>query len=333
MTRHNLALMAPEPDDEDDAPDSLTLSYQQEEEARKELARPLGDYLRWPYPALDDILGLWAPGELGIACAFSGGGKTLFTTNVEYDLLRQGQRVYHIGLETRPALVRLHFACLHLGYYVGDVLSGAAKFRPDWPDMEVALRAEINAGFREEFPLVVNNERWLDVVRLTKALEEAAFYGCKLVVIDHMDHLATSEHVSLYQASVSTTRRLVECTQSLGLRVLALSQLNNDAVRGDVLTRHRPPRPEMVFMGGHKRQVTTTMLGIYRPLLPDASPDDIKAVRADRMDVMQIVQPNVMGVAVMKHRHYGNREGKVVKLGVAHGRLSHLEQTPGGRHV
>ena len=323
IRRGNLAM---EPDEPEDEKDSIESEWQQIEEARRELDRPLSQYGRWPYASLHDLLGQWAPGELCIAAAFSGGGKTLFTSNVEHELLMARQSVYHIGLENKPAMVRLHFACIKLGYYVGDVLSGAAKLRPDWPDMEVALRAEINAGFREDYPLIVNRERWLDLGRLTKALEEAAFYGAKLVVIDHMDHLATPEHSSLYQSSVQTTRRLVEMTQELQLRVLALSQLNNEAVRGDVLLRHAPPRPEMIFMGSHKRQVATTMLGIFRPLDPDAQQDDLKAVRAGRLDVQQVVQQNVMGVSLLKHRHYGNREGRVVKLGVQHGRLFDLNQ-------
>lgn len=345
IRRGNLAMEPDEPED-DREPDSLESEIQQVEEARRELARPVSHYLAWPYPALADLMGGFAPGELCIATAFSGGGKTLFTTNVEHELLRQQRTVYHIGLETRPALVRLHFACLALDeaeadaawragvphrprYYVGDVLSGAAKLRADWPEMEVALRAEVHAGFRPEYPLVVNRERWLDLPRLTRALEEAAFYGAQLVVIDHMDHLATPDHQSLYQASVQVTRRLVEMTQALQLRVLSLSQLNNDAVRGDVLAQHYPPRPEMVFMGGHKRQVATTMLGIFRPLSPDVTAEDLRDVRANKLERLKVVQPHVMGVGVMKHRHYGNREGKVIKLGVQNGRLFHVAQAGG----
>lgn len=326
MSRHNIALMPDEPDDERDD-DSFESAPGQIDEARRELSRPIDEYLAWPYGSLAHVLGGFAPGELCIAAAFSGGGKTLFTTNVEYDLMRQGRTVYHIGLETRPALVRLHFACLALGYYVGDVLSGAAKLRPDWPDMERALRLEMARNWGEGQQLIVNRERWLDELRLTKALKEAAFYGADLVVIDHMDHLATPDHTSLYQASVRTTRRLVEMTQELSLRVLALSQLNNDAVRGDVLVRHMPPRPEMVFMGGHKRQVSTTMLGIFQPLDPDLSPEDTKLVRAGKLEVAKVLQPNVMGVSVLKHRHYGSREGRVVKLGVERGRVFDLAQS------
>lgn len=339
----SLRLLNPEPPDDEREPDSLESEYEQIQEARRELERPLSDYLTWPYPSLAHVMSGWAPGELCIAGAFSGGGKTLFTTNVEHALLMQGRRVYHIGLETRPAMVRTHFACLrldqlereaarrehrpyHARYYVGDVLSGEAKKRLDWPDMELALRTEIAAGFRSEYPLMVNKERWLDVHRLTKALEEAAFYGAHLVVIDHMDHLAIPDGQSAYQASVQVTRRLVEVTQSLGLRVLALSQLNNDAVRGDVLARYYPPKPEHFYMGGHKRQVTTYQLGIFRPLDPDVRADDMKAAREGKLEPLKCTQPNVMGVALLKHRHYGNREGRVVKLGVEHGSLGDLVQ-------
>lgn len=323
IRRGNLAM---EPDEPEDQPDSLEARREQIEDARRELARPLEEYGRWPYNSLFEMMGRSAPGELCIVTAFSGGGKTLFTNNFVHDTLVQQEPVYYLGLETKPSLSLLHFACIKLGYYVGDVISGAAKLRPDWPDMERALRAEIGAGYRDSYPLIINRERWLDLPRLTKAMQEAAFYGARWVVIDHMDHLATPEHTSLYQASVQTTRRLVEMAQEYGLRVLALSQLNNEAVRGDVLARHMPPRPEMVYMGGHKRQVATTMLGIYRPLDPDVSPEDLKAARAGKLDVQKVIQPHVMAIALMKHRHYGNREGSIVKLGVEHGRLYDLNQ-------
>ena len=326
MSRPALSLLPDEPEDDGREPDSLEDEIHQAEAARRELERPLSQYLRWPYAALDYVMGQWAPGELAIAAAFSGGGKTLFTTNVEHELLLRGQTVYHIGLETPPAIVRLHFACLKLGYYVGDVVSGEAKHRADWPEMERALRAEINAGFRADYPLLVNRDRWLDVPRLRRALKEAAFYGAKLVVIDHMDHLATPDHMSLYQASVQVTRLLVEMAQELQLRVLALSQLNNDAVRGDPLQRHYAPRPEQVYMGGHKRQVATYMLGIYRPLKPGLSAETLREVRAGNVEVGTVLHENIMAVSCMKHRHYGNREGKTVTLGVVRGRLVDVVQ-------
>lgn len=339
IRRGNLAIEPPDDEEPEGPVDSVESEIEQVQAAERELDRGLSQYMAWPYASLADVMGGFAPGELCIAAAFSGGGKTLFTTNVEHDLLSRGDTVYHIGLETPPAMVRLHFACLRLGdavqasgdprapsFYVGDILSGEAKRWADWPLMERALRQEVRAGYRAEYPLIVNRERWLDLPRLTRALEEAAFYGAKLVVIDHMDHLAIPDHTSAYQASVQVTRRLVEMAQSLQLRVLALSQLNNDAVRGDVLGRFYPPKPEQLYMGGHKRQVATTMLGLFRPLDPNPRPDDLKAVREGKLEPFKVTQQNVMGVAVMKHRHYGNREGRVVRLGVVRGRLSDLNQ-------
>jgi len=325
-----LAIVPPDDPEDDDGLDSLSDGVRQEQEARRELDRPLRDYLVPPIAAMAELVGAWAPGELHIVTAFSGGGKTLLSTNLEHQLLMAGRRVYHIGLETRPAAVRLHFACLRHGFYVGDVLSGAAKTRADWPDVKRILTQEVRAGYRDGYELIVNGETWLDEYRLTKALREAQFYGADLVVIDHMDHLATADGVSPYNASLRVTRRLVECTQDLGLRVLALSQLNNETVRGDVLLRHHPPQPHMVYMGSHKRQVCTTMLGAFRPVDPAASPDDIKLVRAGKLEPRHVLQPNTMSLALMKHRHYGNWEGRIATLGVVRGRLVDVVQS--GEH-
>lgn len=320
MTRH-LALAHDLPDD--DAHDSLEHGQAQADAALRELARPPAQYMAYPFAELAHVLGGIAPGEVDFACAFSGGGKTLFTTNVEDTLLRQGRRVYHIGLETRPAIVRLHFACLRLGYYVGDVVSGRAKGRDDWPAMERAIRAEIERQrrFPDDCKLILNKAEWLNEGRLIHALEEAAQWSADLVVIDHIDHIEPYEGEPEYQASRRIIRTLNTYAQRLQLRVLALSQLNNQAVLADRLAVYRPPQPQHVFGGGHKRQIATRMLGIYRPLKTPIDPDLHKAVRDGLAEPLQAVEPDVMAVSVMKHRHYGSREGTVMKLHVDHGRL------------
>lgn len=314
MTR--LALLPP-----DERPDdSLKAAHEQQRDAEHELDRDAADYLRLPFPTLQRLLGDWSPGEVHFGCAFSGGGKTLFTMNLELALLKLGARVYHIGLETRPALVRLHLACLKHGAYYGDVVDGTAKADPDWPTLRECLRDDVRRQAVSE-TFVVNDAEWLDVRGLNAALEEAASLESDLVVIDHVDHLAVSEHTPLYQASVATIRQLNTRAITLGLRVFALSQLNNDAVRGDRLAVHFPPRPEQVFMGGHKRQIATTMLGIYRPLRDDASPDELKAVRDGKAEPSTVIAPHVMGLVCMKHRNHGNREGKRETLDVVRGQL------------
>lgn len=303
--------------------DSFQSGEAQRDAAMREIARPTSQYLHWPIGPLAHVVGGMSPGEVHFGAAFSGGGKTLFTVNMENELLRQGKTIYHIGLETRPALIRLHFACLRLGYYVGDVVSGAAKSRPEWPTMETALRAEIQRqrGYPDDFKLIVNNDEWLNVAGLRAAMEEAAFYGCDLVVIDHIDHLSPMGGEGDYQTSRAVIRELNTLAQRLQLRVFALSQLNNTAVLGDRLAVHKPPQPQHVYMGGHKRQIATTFLGIYRPLKENVSAEHLKAVREDRMEPSEVTQPDTMAISILKHRHYGSREGKRVLLSVDRGRL------------
>lgn len=305
--------------------DSIGDSEQQVREAKRALDLPLDAYLRLPYASLDRLLGGWAPGEVHFGCAFSGGGKTLLVSNLERDLIRVGVPVYHIGLETKPALVRLHMACLEAGVFYGDVVSGALKGTEGWDALADDLKYRVQRQRIDDL-FTVNSTEWLDVRGLTLALEEAHEIGAQLVVIDHVDHLHTPDSMSLYQASVATIKRLHSDTQRLGLRVFALSQLNNDAVRADRLAVHRPPRPEQVYMGGHKRMVATSMLGIYRPLRTDATPDEFKAVQDGRADPSAVTAPDVMALVCMKNRNYGNREGKRVMLRVDKGRLSEMPE-------
>jgi len=325
MSQPALYLHRDAPDEVPDV-DSVRDADQQVRDGLATLDLPPDAYLHLPYRDLDAVLGGWAPGEIHFACAFSGGGKTLFVSNVELDLLRAGKRIYHIGLETKPALVRLHMACLRLGVFYGDVVSGALKDQPHWPELADTLRAEVRRDRVRADDFIVNNAQWLNVQGLTAGLEEAAALECDLVVIDHVDHLATPDNASLYQASVATIKTLHALTVRHGLRVLALSQLNNDAVRADRLAVHMPPRPEQVYMGSHKRHVATSMLGIYRPLSDTASPETLKAVREGRAEPSTVIEPNVMALVCMKNRNYGSREGKRVLLSVDKGRLSNLNE-------
>ncbi|HEX2779563.1 MAG TPA: hypothetical protein VHM30_08700, partial [Gemmatimonadaceae bacterium] len=111
------------------------------------------------------------------------------------------------------------------------------------------------------------------------------------------------------------------------LQILATSQLNNGAVKGDPLALHRPPLPDFVKMGGHKREVCVWMLGLYRPLrIAGVSTEEMKAVRNGTLELSTLLEPNCMGVSLMKHRYYGNREGQKSFLRVEHGRISEFPE-------
>jgi hypothetical protein len=68
------------------------------------------------------------------------------------------------------------------------------------------------------------------------------------------------------------------------------------------------------------------MIGLYRPLMQNIPKELLAEVRAGRKEPREILEPNTMGVGVLKHRYYGNREGQRTALRLEHGRLHEIPE-------
>lgn len=301
--------------------------FDQSQEAMQELDRPASHYLRVPWPALYTITGPIAPGEIWGVCAFSGRGKTTFLTSLVNELLGAGEVVYYMGLESRPKTIRTYFAAYRKGYAPGDILSGTAKLEwAHWPSVRAEVKGEIDRMMRlaNDSLLYVNGQPRIVAEQLGAAFEEAREVRARVLILDHIDQVQADRH-SAYAASRAVVDTLEDLAKHYEIPVLVSSQLNNDTLRGDPLAQLRPPQPQHVFMGGHKRHIMTGMLGLYRPADPQATVEDVKAVKAGEKEALDVALPDTMGVVCMKHRHYGQREGAKAMLRVERGRVVPME--------
>jgi hypothetical protein len=73
------------------------------------------------------------------------------------------------------------------------------------------------------------------------------------------------------------------------------------------------------------------MIGLFRPLRLRQPGEDAKAyaeaireARENQVEPQTVLMPCVTGVAQMKARHYGDREGRTVYLGWERGRTTEL---------
>lgn len=304
-----------------------TDAFDQAQDAMQELDRPASQYLQVPWPSLYRLTGPMAPGEIWMVGAFSGRGKTTFLTSLVEDLLVRGETVYYMGLESRPHMIRTYFAAYRKGYAPGDVLSGTAKLHwPDWPTVRAELKLEIDRMMRlgADSRLHVNGQPRIVAEELGAAFEEAAAVGARVLVLDHIDQVQ-ADRANAYAVSRAVVETLEDLAKHFGITVLVSTQLNNEVLRGDPLAQLRPPQPHHVYMGGHKRFVVTGMLGLYRPVDPQASPEDVKAVKVGEKEPLEIATPNTMAVVCMKHRHFGSREGQKILLRVERGRVIDAE--------
>lgn len=307
--------------------DAVGESFDQALAARDALLRPADAYLHLPYPALDQLAGGIAPGDVWFVAAFSGNGKTSLLMSLVLRLLQAGRTVFYMGLESRPHILRTHLACARLGYDVGEVLSGAAKSWSSWEAVRAELVTDIEQqrGLRDGYRFLVSGQSAIEADGLAAALRDAALSRADVVVIDHIDHLQIGEG-SIYDQSRRVTHTLLHLAHEYQLRLLIATQLNNEAARGDRLAVYQPPQPQHVYMGAHKRMIATGMLGLFRPLRQGLSREELAAVRGGAAEPHTILEPHTMGVVCMKHRYYGAREGRRVMLRVERGRVEDLPE-------
>lgn len=302
-------------------------------EALNAIDRPESSYFRFPFLALDKLTGAIPPGDVWFVCAFSGNGKTAFVSSmIDRLIVGPSTRVYVMPLESEPLVFRTHLACKRLGLHAGMLLTGQYRRELDpvtFGAMRESIRSEIasqQAGNMAE-RLYVSPVKAVTVPVLERAMRHAAELQADVFIVDHIDHVGDDTTTNEFAERVRVQNRLLRLTQELGLHTVATSQLNNEAVAGDVLAQYQPPRPQHVYGGGKKRQISAGMLGLFRPMRFDApTKDELAAVRAGSMEPWRVLEPNCMGVNHLKSRNFGEREYHKAFLKIENGCVSDLPE-------
>jgi hypothetical protein len=305
----------------------------QAREVSLDIRRGSSAYLRLPWGSLSSLLGKIPNGDIWYAGGFSGDGKTTFLTSLALDLIADGYRIYYVPTESPPKVIRTHFACKVLGLDAGDVLTGEYEGQPDAEKIYASIDAEVDRlvapdseGRRK---LWIAGDGFLNPLSLLAHAASAKELGADIFIVDHIDHVEGTGK-TLFEASVMANKTLLKITADYGLRVLAATQFNLEAVRGKRVMRYMAPQPGYVYMGNHKRQIASGMIGLYRPLkMRGLDPEMLKAFNAGSASVQlkDILEPNTMAISVMKHRLYGQREGQRAFLHVKYGRVLDQDQS------
>ena len=288
-------------------------------EAFQAVHLPPEAFIHWPWPALSEVMGGIRPGTIGFLAAASGAGKTSFLMSAARRWCGQQKRVYYAGLESRPHVLRVQWACRSLGLDAGDVLSGhAARHMRDWPDVRRRIVGQIE--MQDVDPIRFAPFRFLDITALRKMMQEAVDFEADVVIIDHIDHIDGGKG-NTYESSLAAVKHMLTLAQDSDLRVLAATQTNLSGAGNDPLRFHRPVRREHVKYGNHKLEVADWALGLYRPLREGLEKRERLAFTEGRADLTAILQQGVTELNVMKHRLYGAREGKRIRLGFSKGEV------------
>lgn len=289
------------------------------------LDRTDADFLRMPWGDLDAVVSGMSEGDIWFVGGFSGDGKTTAFTSALDSWYEAGKRIYYLGLESRPNVLKTHWACKRIGIDAGEVLSGDALRWSDWPERKAELVSMIRSFDDGQTAAQVHFSptEFIDAEALGRAMKDAKEFGADILMLDHIDHIE-GDNGSAYEVSRKVCITLLRLAQEFGIRCLVATQFNNEAIKGNRAGRYLPPQPGHVFMGSHKRQIASGMLGLYRPLKQGLDPETMKDFQRGALEPQDVCEPNTMGVVCMKHRLYGGREGKRVFLGVQRGKVVQL---------
>lgn len=276
-------------------------------------------FVRFPWDAIDTMMGGLLPGEVHYVGAFSGNGKTLFMLSLAREWAKRGVGVYYLGLETNPMALRTQLICWECQINPARVLRGDAFRQPDWPTVEATLRAASKRWQLARHPLYLAPTPRIDLAALDRCFTQAVALGARVLMVDHVDHLGTGQGGDLYQESVRVNNALKDFAGRHQLLVVASTQLNNEAVKHSPLDRYLPPMEHYVKFGGHKREIATSMMGLYRPLKPSLTREQLTAARTRTIEARTLVEDWMMGVACMKHRKDGAKDGTAKAVLGTHG--------------
>jgi KaiC/GvpD/RAD55 family RecA-like ATPase len=295
--------------------------------AIKLLDRTESDFLQMPWKAVDAAVSGIAEGDIWFIGGFSGDGKTTALTSAVDRWYEQGKRIYYLGLESRPKILLTHWACKRVGIDAGEVLSGLALRWHDWKERKAELTAMIRSLEEggTEAQVHFSPTEFVDGHVLAETFHHAKEYGADLLVIDHIDHI-DGDRGSPFEVSREVCSVLMREAQSKGIRCLVATQFNNEALKGNKLGRYLPPQPNYVYMGGHKRQIASGMLGLYRPLKHNLEPEVMREFQRGMLEPKDVCEPHTMGCVVMKHRLFGGREGNRIYLGLERGKVIDLPE-------
>jgi KaiC/GvpD/RAD55 family RecA-like ATPase len=305
--------------------DPMAQSFEQTAEAVGLLERDPSRIVAWPFAAVDAVTGPMAPGTVWYVAAFSGGGKTTFTTSCIRRWVEAGVRVYVMPLELRAHEWRTGYLCQRLGVHPGDALSGRLRLAEAAGDLEAKrtremLQHELQLSHDEDraWSLYVNPAAMLSLDGFVRAARHAKRHGYHVIVVDHVDHVS-DEGASPLEVSQQVNRALGRIAQALDIVIVCTTQMNGQAASGHRLAKYEPPQVNHIWHPGVKVQTATGILGLYRPTDPAASLDDVNAAKRGEIEPTRVLLPGCMGVVAMKLRNYGAHEGKRVELAVQRG--------------
>ena len=300
-----------------------------EDRRKRAIERSLLETSEFPslgIPALSEMTGLLAPGELWIIGGRQGNGKSLFVHNLVWWLIRQNVPSVVLGTEQADNELALKQACVMAGVPARLMLKPDPEVRAstEWKAQWEAVRGWINRLHGEWSSLVTwATDEFIDRGSLTRWTQAAIdSLGARVVIVDHLHHMRHGEGKNDVHELTETVHLAKTLAKRYGITVICASQIKR--TMGDGLKSYTPPTAEDFAGASAIERTADVMLGLWRPLRDDLPLDDLRALqqkaKMGHAAEDRVYQPNVMGVRLLKDR-LGDVPGKQAMIEVHKGQL------------
>lgn len=276
----------------------------------------------WGWACLETLIGKMLPGEHHLVGARTGVGKTTALLNIVRHQLANNLPVRILPFETPPVKLLKLLGAVELRFDPRVVARGEWEKLPAEAPEALEEFARDMTGGQARYELTWARQGSMTPVEVYVELEKAADLGCHLVVLDHLHRIAIDGRNQESELR-SLMRQLKDRVEKLDIVLLSGAQLNRG--ERDPLRRHLPPLDTDLRGAGALEEEADGVLGLYIPLVPGVTPQQLANVRKGITKAKSLVWMGKTGVRVIKHRIDGALVGEDVFLDYDHGRLTDPE--------
>lgn len=278
------------------------LADEQVAEALERLSLRSETQPRVPWDSLHDILGPIWPDDFWVVAAHTGNGKSSLLMQLVDAWARERKRVYMLPLEQPASRMRLVWAALACDLDPQQVLeSRLTGSERDAVTTHLRWQQAKDGG---RGLVTYSKLQFVGEAELHAELNVARDLGAQIIVIDHIHRLDVAGS-NAYQALVRLCQLIKEAAKGNQIPIIAAAQLHRDKEH-DRLAPYLPPKPTAIQGGEVIRQECDVAFGLYRPLLATFSRKEAQEYRGGRLEIEPYLEPDRMGVHVLKHRIRGN---------------------------
>lgn len=271
--------------------------------------------LRFPWQALRELVGPLLPGHLVLVGGRPKAGKTTLLLNAAIHWLATGHRWVFVGTETEPEALRIKLAAIEANVSVGEAIRSClpaadeARFQESMADLGTGKYAGqyllVGLDGVDAFGTHVG-----ELTNLEEQCAAARGMGAGVVIFDYIQRMQTDPQ-NPWSSLTAVVRELKNIAKRQGVVLLAGAQLK---AGGGLLGEHEVPGNDSWYGGSVFQQEADVALQLWRPFRRGVSTEDKNAAKQGERPLLDLLQPNTMGVRVAAHRWLGESNNELRRL-------------------